>query len=68
MLQKHFFLQEAPTLTTIFFLSFDSSIGSSILEKFALGFHFLFHLVYTKVHFYFEGVSKNCESVKMGKK
>ena len=41
---------------------------SSILEKFAWGFHFLFHLGFTKVNFYFEGVSKNCEPVKKGKK
>ena len=38
--------------------------GSSILEKFAWGFRFLFHLGFTKVYFYFEGVSKTCESVK----
>ena len=42
--------------------------GSSIIEKFAWGFHFLVHLGFTKVHFYFKGVSKNCESVKKGKK
>ena len=41
--------------------------GSSILEQFAWGFHFLFHLGFTKVYFYFEGVSKNCDSVKKGK-
>ena len=41
--------------------------GSWIREKFAWGFHFLFHLGFTKVYFYFEGVSKNCESVKKGK-
>ena len=41
--------------------------SSSILEKFAVGFQFLFHLGFTKVHFYFEGVSKYCESVKKGK-
>ena len=39
----------------------------SVLEKFAWGFHFLFHLGFTKVYFYFGGVSKNCESVKKGK-
>ena len=42
--------------------------GSSILETFAWGFHFLFYLGFTKVHFYFMGVSKNCETVKKGKK
>ena len=44
--------------------------GSSILEKVAWGFHLfhLFHLGFAKVYFYFEGVSKNCESVKKGKK
>ena len=42
--------------------------GSSILEKCAWGFHFLFHLGFTKVYFYFEGVSKSCESYKKGKK
>ena len=42
--------------------------GSSILEKFAQGFFFLFHLGFTKVYFYFEGVSKICESIKKGKK
>ena len=36
--------------------------GSSILEKFAWGFHFLFYLGFNKVYFYFEGVSKKCES------
>ena len=41
--------------------------GSPIFEKFALGFNFLFHLGFTKVYFYFEGVSKNCESAKKGK-
>ena len=41
--------------------------GSSILEKCAWDFHFLFHLGFTKVYFYFERVSKNCESVKKGK-
>ena len=41
--------------------------GSSILEKCAWCFHFLFNLGFTKAYFYFEGVSKNCESVKKGK-
>ena len=41
--------------------------GSSILEKCAWDFHFLFHLGFTKIYFYFERVSKNCESVKKGK-
>ena len=41
--------------------------GSSVLEKFVWGFQFLFHLGFTKVYFYFEGVSKNCDSVKKGK-
>ena len=39
--------------------------GSSILEKFAWDFHFLFHLGFTKVYFDFVRVSKNCESVKV---
>ena len=41
--------------------------GSSIFEKFTWGFDFLFHLGFTKVYFYFEGVWKNYESVKKGK-
>ena len=41
--------------------------GSSVLEKFAWGFQFLFHLGFTKFYFYFEGVSKCCESIKKGK-
>ena len=40
--------------------------ASSILKNFARGFHFLFHLGFTKVYLYFEGVPKNCESVKKG--
>ena len=40
---------------------------SSILKNFARDFHFLFRLGLTKVYFYFEGVSKSCESVKNGK-
>ena len=32
-----------------------------------MGLPFLFHLGFTKVYFYFEGVSKNCESVEKGK-
>ena len=36
---------------------------SSVLEKFTWGFHFFFHLGFTKDCFYFEGVSKTCESV-----
>ena len=42
--------------------------GSSILEKFVWGFYFPFYLGFTKIYFYFKGVSKNCESVKEGKK
>ena len=42
--------------------------GSSILEKFVWGFHFPFYLGFTKIYFYVKGVSKNCESVKKGKK
>ena len=42
--------------------------GSSILEKFAWAFQFLFHLGFTKVYFYIEGVSKYCESLKKGKR
>ena len=38
--------------------------GLSILKKFVWGFHFLFYLGFTKVYFYFDKVSKNCESVK----
>ena len=38
--------------------------GSSILEKFAWGFHFLFHLGFTKVYFYFKGVSKTMNLLK----
>ena len=38
--------------------------GSSILEKFAWGFQFLFHLDFTKVYFYFEGGLRYCESLK----
>ena len=41
--------------------------GSSVLEKFVWGFQFLFHLGFTKVYFYFEGISKYCVSVKKGK-
>ena len=41
--------------------------ASSILEKFVWSFHFSFHLGFTKVYFYFKGVSKNFESVKKRK-
>ena len=41
--------------------------GSSILETFVWGFHFLLHLGFIKVYFYSEGLSQNCESVKKGK-
>ena len=41
--------------------------GSSILGKFAWGFHFLFRLSFTKVYFYFDGVSKHCELLKKAK-
>ena len=38
--------------------------GSSVLKKFAWGFHFLFHLGFTKVYFYFKGVSKTMNLLK----
>ena len=38
--------------------------GSSFLEKFAWGFHFLFHLGFTKVYFNFKRVSKTVNQLK----
>ena len=40
---------------------------SSILGKFAWGFHFLFRLGLTKIYFHFDEVSKNCELLKKEK-
>ena len=73
MLQKTlFYLRSSNTHQNIpfnfkFFYELKAK-GSSILHQFVWGFHFSFHLGFTKVHFYFKGVSKNCESVKKGKK
>ena len=71
-LQKHFFSLRSsiPHDNIVFDFQFFYDVkakGSSTLEKFVWGFHFLFHLGFTKVYFYFEGVSKNWESVKKGK-
>ena len=73
MLQKALFslISSNPHHNIIFNFHFFYELkakGSSILEKFAWGFHFLFHLGFAKVYFYFEEISKNCESVKKGKK
>ena len=70
--KKHFFSRRSSNThhNISFNFQFFSELkakGSSILEKFAWGFQFLFHLGFTKVYFYFEGVSKYCESVKKGK-
>ena len=72
MLQKTFFsLKSSNTHQNIpfnfQFLYELKAKGSSILKKFAWGFQFLFGLGFTKVYFYFERISKNCESVKKGK-
>ena len=63
MFQKQFFCH----FSFQFFYELKAK-GSPIFEKCASGFHFLFHLGFTKVYFYFEGVSKNYESVKKVKK
>ena len=68
MLQKQFFLEEAPTLITIFFLIFTSSIGSWILEKFALGFHFFSIWVLLKFIFTLREFHKTVNLLKKGKK
>ena len=71
MLQKTlFYLRSSNTHQNIpfnfkFFYELKAK-GSSILHQFVWGFHFSFHLSFTKVHFYFKGVSKNCESVQKG--
>ena len=73
MLQKTFFsLRSSNTKYNIpfnfqFFYELKAK-GSSGLQKFAWGFHVLFHLGFAKVYFDFEGVSKSCESVEKGEK